>query len=256
VGAKALCPICGHDDWCCIGDVYINCMRIESKRASVNGGWLHPLDKAAKLFIQARRVKPVVLVDCPAIWRAWKGKGKLEDVDELAAELGVSPLALDQLGCVVSPEHDAYAFPMRDAAGNVIGIRLRTRTGKKFAVTGSRSGIFWRNGTYEKTLYVVEGPTDCAAAMTIGLCAIGRPSCLGCEEFVTSFIHRKKIREVIIVADNDLPGLRGAEKLQSMLTVKSLLWTPPCKDLREYVKNGGTKATIKTATKDLIWKNP
>jgi DNA primase len=144
---------------------------------------------------------------------------------------------------------------MRDGAGTVVGIRLRNVAGDKWAVTGSRAGLFVP-ATLEpqRRVYVCEGPTDTAAALTIGLYAIGRPSCMGNEADVYATIRRLRIREAVIVADADAPGQRGAAKLVEGMPCVSCVWTPEGKDIREYVtKLGGDRETVEDSIRNLVW---
>ena len=128
--------------------------------------------------------------------------------------LGVDTDCLKAIGCAWS-SLNAWAFPMRDQNENVIGIRLRNDQGDKWAVKGSKSGLFIP-GEYswfpDGICYLVEGPTDLAAAMTIGLRAFGRAACLGQETMILDYIRRNRIERLVIVTDNDDPGIRGAEK--------------------------------------------
>lgn len=107
-----------------------------------------------------------------------------------------------------------------------------------------------------RTLYVVEGPSDLSALLSIGLDGIGRPQALGQEPMILEFIHRNKFSRVVIVSDADGVGQRGAEKLQASLSIPSLIWTPPAKDLREAVKIGLTKIILEAMTNDLLWTVP
>lgn len=194
-------------------------------------------------------------IDAQAMWRRWFERTEHTHVDGLGISLGVDTDCLKAIGCAWST-FGAFAFPMREPGGSVIGIRLRNDKGDKWAVKGSKSGLFIPSDySYmpDGVLYLVEGPTDLAAAMTIGLRAIGRAACLGQEQMVIDYVHRNSIDRLVIVTDNDEPGLRGAEKLQSMLSVLSCIWVPPCKDLREFVNLGGDYKTMQTILKDLVW---
>lgn len=254
VNKKNPCPICGKPDWCGYSENVVICMRVTSEKESRNGGWVHWLtDRPIRPYI-----KPMVCERPPnlmVLWRRWENKTNFNEVDALAENLGVDTTTLIAIGCARSL--NAWAFPMKDAKGNLIGIRLRGDSGAKWAVKGSKQGLFipseypycLDNGTS----YIVEGPTDLSAAMTIGLYAIGRPSCLGQEEMIVDYIREKKVRRAVIVTDNDEPGLNGARKLQSKLPVKSCLWIPPTKDIREFVKLGGKVSTIENSIKDLVW---
>lgn len=194
-------------------------------------------------------------IDAQAMWQRWFDRTEFHRLDGFGMSLGVDTDCLRAIGCAWSTSN-AWAFPMREPSGKVIGIRLRNENGDKWAVKGSKSGLFIP-GDYsyvaDRVLYMVEGPTDLAAAMTIGLRAFGRAACVGQESFILQYIARQKIERLVIVTDNDDPGLRGAEKLQSMLSILSCIWIPPCKDIREFVNAGGNYNTMQAILKDLVW---
>jgi hypothetical protein len=194
-------------------------------------------------------------IDANATWQRWLKRTEHNHIDGLGMSLGVDTDCLKAIGCAWST-FNAWAFPMRSPDGNVIGIRLRNDKGEKWAVKGSKSGLFIP-GEYsyiaDRVLYLVEGPTDLAAAMTIGLRAFGRPACLGQENLILGYISKQKIDRLVIVTDNDEPGLRGAEKLQSMLSILSCIWIPPTKDIREFVNLGGDYKMMQAILKDLVW---
>jgi hypothetical protein len=58
---------------------------------------------------------------------------------------------------------------MNDGKRSVIGIRLRNDLGRKWAVTGSRQGLFLPGPHPGQTVLIVEGPTDAAAAVDLGV---------------------------------------------------------------------------------------
>ena len=181
-----------------------------------------------------------------------------------AIALGVSVQSLIDLSASYSFEYNAWAFPMRDGNNEIIGIRLRNNKGKKWAVTGSRSGIFIPQIKGERTAYLVEGPTDTAAMLTLGLYAIGRPSCNAGGEMVKEHLKKSKIFKVVIVADNDSikngkrAGIEGAKKLQKDIGLSSVIWMPPSpiKDVREFVRKGGTRQLIESDINSKTWENP
>lgn len=247
------CPICEKPDWCTVGEKFICCMRVESESPCKNGGWLHALNSTPKEFTPIPKLVEPPRINATRLIEEWRLKTLGEWIEKLAARLAVSIAALSSLDVAWAAAHRAWAWPMRDGYGNPIGIRLRTPSGKKFAVTGSRQGLFIPQMKPGMDCYICEGPTDTAAMLSVGLFAIGRPSCLGCEPMVQDFIRANGIRQVIIVADADEPGQRGAEKLQTALRVKSKIWTPGAKDIREAVKNGLTKNLIELQTRSILW---
>lgn len=190
---------------------------------------------------------------------------------KLAAELGVSQSSVVLIGAAWSAVHKAWAFPMRDGDGKVVGIRLRESSGNKYAVTGSQSGIFMHDcfpAKSDKKLaaYLPEGPTDTMALISLGFFAIGRPSCNSGGEYIKHALKRLGIHRAVIVADNDelktrpdgttwRPGIDGARKLKRELDIASCIWMPPApfKDLREFYRNGGTREMIESEINKKIW---
>ena len=249
------CPICKKQDWCTLSKDVACCMRVQSKTFAKNGGWIHKLsDDAPKYVPQAKREE--IKIDVKSIYQKWNNETKPDSLKGFAELLKLEVMALCLLGCAWAPESEAFAFPMMDERCQTIGIRLRNVYGKKWAVKGSKQGIFIPEIEFTKRLYIVEGPTDTAAALSLGFSVIGRPSCLGCEEMILQFIDIQKIKEVVIIADNDDVGIRGAEKLRSMLKVPSCLLIPPCKDVREFLQLGGTKEVLESMIKSLVWMVP
>jgi hypothetical protein len=190
--------------------------------------------------------------------RAWLAGTAPEAVAAFAAALGVSVAALVAVGAAWAPPHAAWAFPMCDGYGNVVGIRLRNERGK-FAVRGSRQGIFTTtdHGPLttgpQKTLFVCEGPTDTAAAVELGLFAAGRPNCCCGGLEVRAYARRHKCANAVMVSDNDKPGLDGARKVGGELGLPYAVYVPPAKDLREFVRLGGTRAMIENTLKQTVW---
>ena len=264
------CPICRHGDWCTVapdGEAAC-CMRVESQKALHNGGWLHRLvDRPLPRPLpppRPRRQEPAA--DFAAMHAAWAAETRMEAVCDLAEALGVSYRALYRLGAAWTPQHAAWAFPMRDGEGAIVGIRLRAMDGRKWAVRGSRAGLICEQALAGAgMLLVCEGPTDTAAAMTIGFTAIGRPSCRGQEDLLRARLRLWR-DDVVIVADHDrpherpdgsawYPGLDGAKDLATALRRPCRIIIPPGKDIREWVRGGATRSDIEAAIRDARWLN-
>ena len=211
-------------------------------------------------FVPFPRPRPVSVseptLDFAGMFEKWNQDTDYYFRDGFAMTLGVDTDALQAVGCAWNGQ--AWAFPMKNESQHLIGIRLRDSSGKKWAVKGSHQGMFVPTSypycVDDATLYIVEGPTDLAAAMTLGLYSIGRPSCLGQEPMIAAFARQKKVRRVVIVSDNDRPGLEGARKLQCTLKTRSCIWITPCKDLREFAIAGGDSSLIESALRDMVWK--
>lgn len=271
VSRQHRCPICGRPDWCLYtgpGDApdAVICARVQSDRrvGTKGAGWLHRLrDSGDSWRTQPRRVT----VSAPAASTAdlarmasacYTALGTLSRAVH-AAELGVSADALDLMRVGWSAQHRATTWPMFDGAGNMCGIRLRAADGRKWAVRGSRSGLFvaqgptlWGDGhRLPGTLVIVEGATDAAAMLTLGIECYGRPSCTGGTEAIVEFCAPERWNRVAIFADADTPGQRGAHSLAARLVgyvpdgVRIV--TPPAKDVREWVRAGATRDDLARA---------
>lgn len=217
-----------------------------------NGGWLHVSPKPMPVVSKSHETPP--LVGASRMILRWAEETHQNALQSLATRLGLSSDSLASLNAVYASQHRAWAFPMRDGFGEVVGIRLRAEDGRKWAVRGSKQGIFWPVTDPQPTCFIPEGPTDTAAALCLGLFAVGRPSCSCGGREIRQALRGLNIRRAVIVADNDEPGIQGARRVAKELRgIKVAIWTPPAKDLREFVRCGGTASLVNTLTKDLLW---
>ncbi len=167
----------------------------------------------------------------------------------LAAELGLTTAGLTAYGVGWAASYPAWSFPMRDpTTGRVTGIRLRPPVGTKFSATGSREALFMPDTmTTDEVLLILEGESDAVAAHGIGFNnAVGRPHCQGGTAHIIALVRLHKPARVVIVRDNDEPGVRGADALASTLALYSRdvrVIAPPAgaKDVREWVATGATR---------------
>lgn len=255
VSKKLPCGICGHIDWCCLGEHYWNCMRVTSNHPCANGGYLHPITGKPPPK-PARQDPEPPAIDAAELMRQFSEETEYEWLVRFADHLGVSAAALLSLQCAWDSMDRAWAFPMMNGFGQPIGIRLRSENGKKWAIRGSRQGIFIPRSQLHATAYICEGPTDTAAGLTLGLFCIGRPSCTGCTSYTGTAIRRLGITRAVIVVDNDTPGIRGATFLADELQVPCCSLLLPAKDLREFLNLGGTTELIQSLTSSLVWHQP
>lgn len=233
-------------------------MREESNRPARNGGWIHDGASVAMgpvqhgEFLSAR----VCRSDCAEIMDRWRAETPAGLLADAAQMLGLAVESLEALGVAWAACARALAFPMVDASGSVVGIRLREPRdagAEKWSVTGSRAGLFVPAGTAQARsarVFVCEGPTDAAALHGCGLAAVGRPSCIGQETMVREVIAAMRPRpEVVVLADADGPGINGARRLADLLVEHfpgtKLLQPPPgIKDARAWIRSGGTGREI------------
>jgi Toprim-like len=252
------CPVCGHPDWCLIakdGSAAI-CARVESRKVVGNqgAGWLHILDERqhSRLIrpIVTTTIKQTATTDWLALAQSCTEALTAKGLIKLAESLGLTVASLIRLNVGWHREQRAYTFPMRDADGRIIGIRLRRPNGFKFAVNGSKTGLFFPADILDipvalQRLCIAEGPTDCAALLDMGLVAVGRPSCNGGVALLTQVVRRLRPATVVIVADGDQAGQTGAMTLANVLStmpVKLASLTPPqgIKDVRAWKQHGAT----------------
>ncbi len=176
------------------------------------------------------------------------------DPDELegfAHSLGLDAEALRRLG--VGWDDEAWAFPMRGVDERIVGYRRRFPSGDKRSLFGGKDGLFIPSGlSMMNELFVCEGPSDTAALLMLGLDAIGRPSCTGGVELCCKYCGG---RNVVIMADGDGPGRKGAKTLAQSLSstcVSVRIIEPPVgiKDARAWLLAGCTASGVQAlATK-------
>lgn len=248
------CPVCRKADWCTVaadGSVAC-CMRVESPKRLRNGGWLHRLRESDEW--RHRHVRRVTLpkrrpaADFGQLAEQYHEVVNPFDLVRLAADLGVDRGAFWRLE--IGWDGRAWTFPMRDAGGVVTGIRRRFPDGGKLSVQGGREGLFVPSELPASGLLLVtEGPTDCAALLTLGFAALGRPSCSGGMRLVCDLARG---RDTVVVADGDEPGRRGAEALASVLrlycpSVRMIHPPEGVKDARAWLRAGARCEDISAA---------
>lgn len=193
----------------------------------------------------------------------------------LAQDLGLSLESLDRMrvGWVTAGElairdthcqgAGCWTFPMRDATGRVVGVRLRSTSGFKYQIAGTSTGVFIpteMQAIHESPLLIVEGPTDCAAALDLGFNAIGRPNNTGGVSEISKFISAHKLTQVYVVIDRDVKVAakdqteRGLHRLINALTPQGVsigvVRPRRAKDIRQYLCQGGTREGLLQAIKN------
>lgn len=268
VSKKDPCAVCGKDSWCMIGDTAALCMRVTSDRPFTmkNGDIGHWHDSGAprQWTPKSESIKESPSIDASGMIDDWARDTKHSWVDDMAENLGLDALAVSRLGPVWSEKWQSWAWPMTSGIGKVCGIRLRYDNGRKLAVTGSKQGLFIPAGEAARRVFMPEGPTDTAALLSLGVYSIGRPSASGGILDIKQTIDRLRIRELVIVADNDEdkytpdnrkfnPGYDGAKSIQNHINIPSCIITLPTKDAREFVQEGGTKESLEYIVRSAVW---
>lgn len=261
------CPICGKPDWCSIssdGQICI-CMRVSEGCVleTKNNGFLHRLTDTDTTpapgswrFVQSS-VQPVSEINSNE-WRSFSQlyhlKAKEIGLYKLSDNLGVSVQSLEQLEVGWSNKQRAWTFPMMRDSSSYGGIRLRNDHGKKWAIKGSKQGLFIPKQLRDtekqvQTLFIAEGPTDTAALLDLGAAAIGRPSCSGGTAQLLAYVQQLRPAQLVIASDHDKPGQQGAAALAKQLASHghaTLVVTPPVahKDMRAWLRAGATASDL------------
>lgn len=257
------CHICEKPDWCtraADGSAHC-CMRMQSDTPMKNGGFLHREEGARALLGSpiARERKAPEHIPPERIarsWASWSIDTPDASVDRLSTILGVSAESLRRVGACLAWPHESWGFPMFDGAAKFCGMRLRSDDGQKWALRGSRQGIFLSDPLPTgDSLVVVEGPTDLAAALTLGLDGIGRPSCTGGASEIASYCRTHGIRQLSILSDNDGPGRSGALRLaQDLRSIRCRVATLPTKDLRAWCQSGASSEGVRACIEASTWR--
>lgn len=266
VSKRRPCPICHKPDWCLFAGrsdspTAVICARVESSKRCGEAGWLHVLRDDGPVWASWRRTIHLAVKtmasqpqrDFAALADRFHQSVRPDALRGLAVALGVSEKSLLRLHVGWSKEHRAWSFPMTDPTGNVLGIRLRLPDGRKLAVRGGHEGLFIPSDlVLGGRLLICEGPTDTAALLELGFAAVGRPSCTGGSKLLIGLVDRRSPDEVVIVADSDLPGRRGAQGLASLLVAYApvvRVIAPPSgiKDGRAWKLAGATMADVESA---------
>ena len=255
------CPICGHTRWCLYAGpdhqpTAVICPRTPSDKECGGAGWLHRLSEGGQ-----RPQRSVIRiggslssndVDYGGLASYFRRTCNPNHLDRFAAKLGVTVNSLIRLSVGWSEGHDAWTFPMRNAAGKVVGIRLRRPDGRKLSVPGGHEGLFVpTNQSPSDRLLVCEGPTDTAALLDLKFMAIGRPSCTGGVRHIVDLVRQLQAGEVVVVADSDQPGRHGAASLAGTLVrycrVRIITAPKPFKDARDWLRAGARWVDVQRA---------
>jgi len=136
---------------------------------------------------------------------------------ELASALGVAPHALRALR-FGQMEDGTFTWPEHNGGGEVVGVGTRDGEGAKKCVGGSKRGLILDGDARDSDapLIVCEGASDTAAALTLGLRAVGLAQAGGSRDALAwrgEDVKREAPPGVVVIADADSAGERGAQKV-------------------------------------------
>ena len=260
VSQQHRCPICNHADWCLTsadGTAAI-CGRVSVGSVKLCGeaGYLHRLSKPpASWRLQARHVvipaAPADVTDLALTYHA--AADRQGHFDRLADELGLSVESLRRFRVGWCPDEDCSTWPMSDAAGRIIGINRRFQNGSKRIMPGHKAGLYLPDDLLiasDSTLVACEGGTDAVAGRDLGLQCVGRFSCTHGAKLLVELVKAQRPSLVVIVADGDGPGRRGADSLAVAVVpyvpgLKVVEPPAPFKDLRAWRQGGAALPDVK-----------
>lgn len=250
------CPICGKPDWCTFNERGVCCMRVPGGHFRMrNGGWFYSFDSNYQPVQPVTTYTEPQLEYGPDYWTEMFYTALKQTtrpmLTRLAKLLGISPKTFERFPAAWSQLKSAWMFPMYNARHEMIGIRLRTESGAKFAVKHSRQGLFLALDApgQSKTILVCEGPTSTLAGLELGYYTVGLPSAGQGFNHLAQFVLNHKIKEVILCLDNKLridgqPDIAlklNVEKARQTLNCAVRYIVLPTKDLRDFVSRGGTR---------------
>ena len=250
------CPVCGRGDWCgLIGQDQAApdgavCMRVESARQTKNGGWLHWLRDRDRTD---RRPRPIVVplaTPVPAANIAELARRFQADADSasgwlagVATGLELTVPSLRMFGVGLCAQQRCSTWPMADSEGRIVGINRRFADGSKRLFAGHHAGLYMPSDLPDSmagySLLVCEGGSDAVAGLDLDFLSVGRFSCSHGSALLLRLVRRRRPAEVVVIADQDAPGRRGAETVATALLPfvgKLKLIQPPTgiKDLRAW----------------------
>ena len=276
---KVPCPVCGHRDWCSISsdDLLVFCTRekegcIKSAKHGARG-WIHlnpdKLATKAHTHLPDRTIK---LSAGELTAMALEAARNHDGIRRLAKVLGVSFRSLRDLGVGwhEAGTHGWWTVPERDSQGGIIGVNRRFQDGRRYYVKGSKGGLIYNQkwGQGPGPVLLPEGASDVAAAVDMGLKAVGRPSNLaGISHLIKLFENDDRV--IVVMGENDWrdpdqphdnececcplcwPGRWGAMETARILAGefcknrkmgKNVLWALPpegYKDIRDWFRKQG-----------------
>lgn len=294
------CPICKKPDWCGVNDdgTMRICMRAPNGHPSKNGGYLYvwengrwdePAQRAflgVPPFRTGKVSPPPPLPPKTAPKWAHKRLSTKEVTDFILGDMqvhlrwdfGVKDICGEDsdfecgtacaFGMYESKSHPhCVAIPMRNAAGDPVGIRFRhTLTKAKTSLKNGSDGLFFAPILFKRkvdTLIIVEGATDAIALAAVGFDVVGRSSCATGTNAIRELLSIVKPRNLVYVADNDHAkeiagrmreaGREGAQKLAKEIKHPYKMISPlNAKDIREYILNMRAKGAETGQIRDAI----
>lgn len=252
---RGACPVCGHRGRCKNSGEHPNdlilCFRISAD--CVNGYRRIKTTRECTTFVrigspadrgESATRKPHGKSDLDGLAARFTAAMPADELERLACELGVDVDSLRALG--IGWDGQNPVFPERDATARVTAINTRYSNGTKRVGPGQSRGLYIPDGltALPAPVLIVEGASDAAACLTMGLAAVGRPNNNGGARHMIELLSG---RDVLVVRENDekpdgsWPGRDGARRVAEQLAAawkQSVRHSMPpvgVKDVRAYL---------------------
>jgi len=227
------CPVCQKPDWCMVSSdgKYAKCSRIPEYSQK---GTVHEISKI-KVKVNGSKAGYYTPINWDSLNTSYMRNCESWRVQQFGALKGLKPKSLLRLGIGFDGEY--YTFPVRNENFDIVGIQRQNQE-RKLMVKGSKIGVFLptNHKLYREPLVITEGTSDTAAALDLGLNAVGRLNNSSGNKIIMNLCD---VSIVIIMSDNDenRAGQNGAYTLGNALKgigkrVKVII--PPYKDLRKW----------------------
>lgn len=258
-----VCPVCGHFDNHCLrmdDDSAALCPKADgtgSVKKYGEYGYLYILSPGLQsndaCLPPVKRKPERTDQEMDDLWRPrvklWCDRGRSE-IGRLAMALGVSTDSLRHLGA--GWDGKAWTFPERNGGGLIVGVSRRFEDGSKRCAVGSRRGLTYGDGWRAAAgpVLIVEGASDVAAGITLGLSVAGRPSNVGGLTMLVGLLGNQQSK-ILVIGERDRkpdgrwPGMAGSHSIAAGLgkalrrTVSSRLMPDGAKDLRAWLNGRG-----------------
>lgn len=186
----------------------------------------------------------------------WTREFQEDHAKNLAFRWDVSVEFLHEIG--VGWDGQAWTIPFYNADYRIVGIQRRFPNGFRCAVSGGTLGLVLPTTLASSDeLVVCEGASDLVTSLYLGFQGIAKPNALVGKELVYAWLkkHRPMWKKVVIIADNDEAGKRGAEETQRHIDsegTRSDIYIPTQKDFRDDVKKYGQEE-VKSNLKEIFY---
>lgn len=176
----------------------------------------------------------------------WTREFQEDHAVNLAFRWNVEVKFLHEIG--VGWDGQAWTIPFYNADYRIVGIQRRFPNGFRCAVTGGTLGLVLPTTLASSDkLVVCEGASDLVTALQLGFSGLAKPNALVGKELLYDWLHKHRPmwKKILLMADADEAGIRGAEETQRHIDsefVRTKVVIPDDgKDLREWVKNKSQK---------------